>query len=181
MKNPLSAGVVRAGRNRPERSARRLVGLLGRGAVVAAAAMMVFAPASSAGAGITMPNGLNERVCLDALTRDGRTLTGVVQVWACNNGAQQRWIPGPNGSLRNALDERLCLDALTRDGRTLTGVVQVWACNGGAQQRWIAGPSHSLRNGLNDRLCLDALTTNGHTLTGRVQVWSCNNGAQQQW
>ncbi|MFD3459725.1 ricin-type beta-trefoil lectin domain protein [Nocardia fluminea] len=178
VKNPFSAEV---GRDRSVRSARRLVGLLGHGAVVAAVAMMAFAPTSSAAAGVTMPNGLNERVCLDALTHDGRTLTGAVQVWACNNGAQQRWIPGPNGSLRNALNERLCLDAVTLDGRTLTGRVQVWACNGGAQQRWIVGPGHSLRNGLNDRVCLDAVTTDGHTLTGRVQVWACNGGAQQQW
>jgi hypothetical protein len=53
--------------------------------------MMAFAPASSSATGVTLPNGLNERVCLDALTTDGHTLTGRVQVWACNGGAQQQW------------------------------------------------------------------------------------------
>ncbi len=52
--------------------------------------MMAFAPTSSAAVGVTMPNGLNERVCLDALTTDGHRLTGAVQGWACNGGAQQQ-------------------------------------------------------------------------------------------
>lgn len=182
MKNSSTGEVSRTGRKGPGRLARRLVGSLGTGAVVAAVATLVFAPASSAAA-ITMPNGLNPGLCLDALTLDGRTVANGAraQVWTCNGGAQQKWIPGPNGSLRNGLDQRLCLDAVTLDGRTLTGRVQVWACNGGKQQQWVVGPSHSLRNGLDQRVCLDAVTLDGHTLNGRVQVYPCNGGAQQQW
>ncbi|MGW5450715.1 RICIN domain-containing protein [Nocardia sp. NPDC003979] len=93
MKDQLTAEVSRAERKGPGRSARRLVGSLSTGAVMAAVAMLAVAPASSAAAGITMPNGLNERVCLDALTLDGHTVAqdARAQVWVCNGGAQQQW------------------------------------------------------------------------------------------
>ncbi|MFI6867682.1 ricin-type beta-trefoil lectin domain protein [Nocardia sp. NPDC050406] len=159
---------------------RRLGSLLGQAAALAAAAVMIGAPSSWA-ASTTLPNGLNPGLCLDAQTLDGRTLTGAVQMYACNGGRAQQWISGSGNSLRNGLNQALCLDAQTLDGRTLTGKVQMYACNGGRAQQWISGSGNSLRNGLNQGLCLDAQTLDGRTLTGKVQMYACNGGRAQQW
>jgi V8-like Glu-specific endopeptidase len=127
-------------------------------------------------------SGMNLGKCLDAQTLDGKTLTGGMQVWDCNGGAQQSWSGPADSLLHNGMTTTKCLDAQTLDGRTLTGSLQVWDCNGGPQQQWILDPAnHTLHNGMDNTKCLDAQTLDGKTLTGSIQVWACNGGPQQQW
>ncbi|MFI6866602.1 ricin-type beta-trefoil lectin domain protein [Nocardia sp. NPDC050406] len=135
MTNSAAIHVDRTSENSSRTARRRFATLLGQGAALAAAALMLSAPSSWA-ASTTLPNGLNRGLCLDAQTLDGRTLTGKVQMYACNGGRAQQWISGSGNSLRNGLNQGLCLDAQTLDGRTLTGKVQMYACNGGRAQQW---------------------------------------------
>ncbi|GAB2441925.1 hypothetical protein GCM10027262_52970 [Nocardia tengchongensis] len=163
-----------------QRGSRQPVRLLGTGAALAAAAMVICAPSASA-ASMTLVNGLVQGTCLDAQTMDGVTLTGVAQVITCNSGPAQQWINGSANSLRNGLNPGMCLDAQTMDGTSLTGVAQVIPCNGGLVQEWFTGPGNTLHNGLDGAMCLDGQTLEGRTLTSVVQVIPCNGGPAQQW
>ncbi|WP_197093831.1 ricin-type beta-trefoil lectin domain protein [Nonomuraea sp. SBT364] len=72
--------------------------------------------------------------CLD-VTGNG-TANGIqVQLWDCNGGGAQQWVPQPNGALLNPQSGR-CLDSpggATADGTRL----RIWDCNGSpAQSFW---------------------------------------------
>lgn len=93
--------------------------------------------------------------CLDLLghlTANG----SAVALWSCNDGENQRWTAGEDGTRRTLA---VCLDA---NGTTARSAVTVWTCNGGANQRWERTADGMLRN---DRsgLCLTA-TSSGSRL-----------------
>ncbi len=108
--------------------------------------------------------------CLDA--NAGGTANGtVVQLYACNGSAAQRWtlvngqITGPGGQ---------CLD-VTGGSSALGTRLQLWSCSGEANQQW------SLHDGVVTGLagnCLD-VTGNSSTDGTPVQMWSCS-GADNQ-
>ncbi|WP_249227817.1 ricin-type beta-trefoil lectin domain protein [Kutzneria sp. CA-103260] len=75
----------------------------------------------------------HEGLCLD-VTGAGTTNGTKVELWECNGGANQKWQPQPDGSLKSTLSG-LCLDD---PGFTTTNGTQleIWDCNGGANQKW---------------------------------------------
>ena len=122
--------------------------------------------------------------CVDA---DLNTINGngtKVQLWDCNNQAQQNWRSYTDGTIRSSKNGK-CLDA---DLNTINGngtKVQLWDCNGQPQQRWtITGSStaatHRVISQYNGR-CIDAdlNTINGNGT--KVQLWDCNGQPQQDW
>ena len=70
--------------------------------------------------------------CLDitgASTANGT----LVELWTCNGGANQQWLP-VNGMLVNPVSGK-CLDdpgSNTANGTQL----DIWDCNGGSNQQW---------------------------------------------
>ncbi|MEV4136837.1 ricin-type beta-trefoil lectin domain protein [Dactylosporangium sp. NPDC049742] len=69
--------------------------------------------------------------CMDA-TGNGTANGTLIQLWDCNGGGAQQWVPQPNGSLRNPQSGR-CLDS--PNGSTNNGArLQLWDCNGSAAQ-----------------------------------------------
>ena len=100
----------------------------------------------------------------------------VVDLWDCNDGANQTWTATPAGELR--VYGTKCLDATgagTADG---TPVI-VFDCTGGSNQKWDVRSDGTVV-GAGSGKCLDAQghgTANGTPL----QLWSCTGGANQRW
>ena len=70
--------------------------------------------------------------CLDAYNQ-GKTAGTVVDIYACNGGANQQW-QAENGELVNPTSGQ-CLD--DPDGSTTNGTqLQIYACWGGSNQKW---------------------------------------------
>jgi hypothetical protein len=70
--------------------------------------------------------------CLD-IYRDEKTSKAPVELWTCDDGANQQW-QAVNGTLVNPVS-RKCLDDprfTTADGTQL----EIYTCNGGADQQW---------------------------------------------
>ncbi|CAL9350001.1 endo-1,4-beta-xylanase [Streptomyces sp. enrichment culture] len=111
--------------------------------------------------------------CLDvpgASTADGTQ----VQLWDCNNRANQQWTPTAAGELRVYGDK--CLDAAgTGNGAS----VQIYSCWGGDNQKWRLNSDGSIV-GVQSGLCLDAVA-NGTANGTRIQLYSCWNGTNQRW
>ncbi|MEU4257756.1 endo-1,4-beta-xylanase [Streptomyces fradiae] len=111
--------------------------------------------------------------CLDvpgAATADGTQ----VQLWDCNNRANQQWTLTAAGELRVYGDK--CLDAA---GTGSGAKVQIYSCWGGDNQKWRLNSDGSIV-GVQSGLCLDAAA--GGTANGTViQLYSCWNGGNQRW
>lgn len=77
-------------------------------------------------------------VCLDV--RNGGTANGTqVQLWACNGGADQKWLPLGGGQLEavNASSVRHLTVVLNDpDGHGNGTKLQIWQSNGGNPQFW---------------------------------------------
>ncbi|MER7278706.1 ricin-type beta-trefoil lectin domain protein [Dactylosporangium sp. NPDC000244] len=69
--------------------------------------------------------------CLDA-TGNGTANATPLQLWDCNGGGAQQWVPQANGALLNPQSGR-CLDS--PNGSTANGArLQLWDCNGSVAQ-----------------------------------------------
>ncbi|MEU3449057.1 endo-1,4-beta-xylanase [Streptomyces thermolilacinus] len=111
--------------------------------------------------------------CLDvpgASTADGTQ----VQLWDCNNRANQQWTHTATGELRVYGDK--CLDAA---GTGNGAKVQIYSCWGGDNQKWRLNADGSIV-GVQSGLCLDAVA-NGTANGTLIQLYSCWNGANQRW
>ncbi|GAB3083722.1 RICIN domain-containing protein [Micromonospora schwarzwaldensis] len=114
--------------------------------------------------------------CLD-VTDNTSTWGAQAELWDCNGGENQQWLPTSAGELR-AFGRSVCLDVLNQ-GTTPGSTVGIWGCNGQTNQRWTLkqdGTIVSARSGL----CLDASgggTGNGTALI----VWTCNGQPNQKW
>ncbi|MEV4756533.1 ricin-type beta-trefoil lectin domain protein [Micromonospora sp. NPDC049559] len=132
------------------------------------------------GAGVGTPTGPRSGAlkalgkCADinaAGTADGTR----VQIWDCNNAAQQTWTVGADGTVRGL---GKCLD-VQASGLTSGTKVQLWTCNGTGAQQWTPAANGALRNPQSGR-CLDipgSDTTNGNQL----QIYDCNGTGAQNW
>ncbi|MER5204124.1 endo-1,4-beta-xylanase [Streptomyces sp. NPDC002825] len=128
-------------------------------------------PTPSPGAG--QIKGVASGRCLDvpgASTTDGTQLN----LWDCNNAANQQWTYTAAGELRVYGDK--CLDA----GGTANGAkVQIYSCWGGDNQKWRLNSDGSIV-GVQSGLCLDA-AANGTANGTLIQLYSCWGGANQRW
>ncbi|GHJ43502.1 glycoside hydrolase [Catellatospora sp. TT07R-123] len=72
--------------------------------------------------------------CMDA-TGNGTANGTLIQLWDCNGGGAQQWVPQPDGSFKNPQSGR-CLDSPS--GSTSNGArLQLWDCNSSpAQMFW---------------------------------------------
>ena len=83
-----------------------------------------------------------------------------VQLWSCDEGANQQWHQQDNGdgSWSYSVDDygtNYCLDSLT--GRHyLQTPVEVYPCSAGNAQKWTIGPEGQLQNVDSPGLCADA-------------------------
>ncbi|MGC5014198.1 ricin-type beta-trefoil lectin domain protein, partial [Streptosporangium sp. DT93] len=69
--------------------------------------------------------------CLD-VTGNATAAGSPLQLWDCNGGGAQQWVPQSNGTLLNPQSGR-CLDS--PDGSTANGTrLRLWDCNGAAAQ-----------------------------------------------
>ncbi|MEV6157404.1 RICIN domain-containing protein [Nonomuraea sp. NPDC052129] len=111
--------------------------------------------------------------CLDV--RGFSPKNGVqVQLWKCNQNANQLWVMLKDGTIRNSLNGK-CLDVRGYGPKNKTPV-QMWKCTGNANQQWYWSSSKfdgykTLRSRLNNK-CLDArgrTSKNGTPL----QMWAC--------
>ncbi|MER8183398.1 RICIN domain-containing protein [Kitasatospora sp. NPDC094015] len=117
--------------------------------------------------------------CLD-VPRGDATDGNDVELWTCNGGANQKWIPGWDGSMVNFATNK-CLDVVGSNGPPQNGTrVEIWTCNGGANQKWqFTTTSGKTRLQLaNTNLCMDMNTPRG---TSASQVWECNTTWPQQF
>jgi hypothetical protein len=120
--------------------------------------------------------------CLDAdanaLNRNGTR----IQLWTCNNTAQQSFAFRTDGSIVSATNTGYCLDA---DLNTIGGNgtrLQLWSCNGQPQQRWVfnSGGPGDIRSAYNGR-CIDADLNTINRDGTYMQLWDCNGQNQQRW
>jgi Glycosyl hydrolase family 59/Ricin-type beta-trefoil lectin domain/Concanavalin A-like lectin/glucanases superfamily len=97
-----------------------------------------------------------------------------VQMWDCNNGSNQQWTVGTDGTVRV---NGKCLD-ITGAGTADGTLVELWDCNGGGNQQWQA-ENGTLVNPASGK-CLDDPASNTTEGT-QLELWTCNGGANQQW
>ncbi|MFI8500010.1 endo-1,4-beta-xylanase [Streptomyces sp. NPDC085524] len=128
-------------------------------------------PTPSPGSG--QIKGVGSGRCLDvpgAVTTDGTQ----VNLWDCNNRANQQWSYTAGGELR--VYGNKCLDAA---GAGNGAKVQIYSCWGGDNQKWRLNSDGSVV-GVQSGLCLDA-TGNGTANGTMIQLYSCSNGSNQRW
>ncbi|MFJ6793698.1 endo-1,4-beta-xylanase [Streptomyces sp. NPDC091268] len=117
--------------------------------------------------------GVGSGRCLDvpgSATADGTQLN----LWDCNNRANQQWTYTAAGELR--VYDNKCLDA----GGTGNGAkVQIYSCWGGDNQKWRLNSDGSIV-GVQSGLCLDA-AANGTANGTLIQLYSCWNSTNQRW
>jgi hypothetical protein len=131
-------------------------------------------PPSSPAAGSTGPlRGVASNRCLDVSGRS-QSDGAVVQIWDCNNGANQTWTATSGNQL--TVYGNKCLDA----PGTATGTrLQIWTCHGGANQQWRINADGTI-TGVQSGLCLDV--TGAGTANGTaVVLWTCHGGNNQRW
>jgi len=107
-----------------------------------------------------------------------------VQLWDCNNQAQQNWVVRSDGTIRSSKNGK-CLDADVNNINTNGTRVQLWTCNGSRQQQWAitggaTGSSHQLVNQISNR-CVDADLNTIQNVGTKIQLWDCNGQPQQAW
>ncbi|MFJ8438347.1 ricin-type beta-trefoil lectin domain protein [Kitasatospora griseola] len=81
-------------------------------------------------------------LCLD-VANNGTANGSVIELWDCNGGANQQWIPRANGSLYNPVSGR-CVD-LPWGNRVVNNAMTLFDCHGGTNQSW--SPLHPLMSG----------------------------------
>ncbi|WP_436760008.1 RICIN domain-containing protein [Streptosporangium sp. V21-05] len=147
-------------------------------AVVASGLALTTAPAQASAVAGKRIKMVEFSRCLDV--KDFNTGNGaLVQLWSCNNNANQLWNFYRDGTIRSVLNGK-CLDIKEFNIRA-GAVVQMWSCSGAANQRWYWGPKYNnvgyrtIRSVLNG-FCLDAKGKQ-HKLGTPIQTWSCS----QQW
>ncbi|AEV84760.1 feruloyl esterase [Actinoplanes sp. SE50] len=136
------------------------------------AAVAVTLPASAAATGAL--TGLAGK-CVDVAA--GGTANGTkVQLWTCNNSAQQRVSVADDRTIR-VLGK--CLDVtggVNADGTK----VQLWDCFGNANQQWVYNSAtKDIVNPATGR-CLDAAGQSSADGTP-LQIWTCNSQTNQDW
>jgi hypothetical protein len=121
---------------------------------------------------ITGPGGK----CVDVAADDTGTNGAAVQLWDCQNWAEdQFWSHHTNGSLSTI---GRCLD-INGNGTAGGTKVELWDCNGVGGQVWQQRSDGSLFNPQSGR-CLDS--PSGATANGtRLQIWDCNGSAAQKF
>ncbi|WP_156056361.1 RICIN domain-containing protein [Streptosporangium roseum] len=119
--------------------------------------------------------------CLDV--KDFSPKNGaIVQLWRCNQNANQLWTMHKDGSIRNSLNGK-CLDVRDFNSKN-RAAVQMWKCTGNANQQWYWSSSKhngykTLRSRLNNR-CLDATEKQSKNGTP-LQIWACHGGWNQSF
>ena len=127
--------------------------------------------------GGSMISGVGSGLCLDVINA-GTTEGTRVQLYSCNNYAQQQWIYN-NGQLQVYGNYGLCLDANSVQGGANGTIIQVWDCTNGSNQQWTAEPDGTIRS-VAYGSCLDAVNA-GTTDGTLLQLWACNGGTNQAW
>jgi len=114
--------------------------------------------------------------CVDVAADDTGTDGAAVQLWNCQNYAEdQFWTHNVDGSLSTI---GRCLD-INGNGTANGTQVELWDCDGAGGQKWIQQADGSLRNPQSGR-CLDS--PSGATGNGtRLQIWDCNGSAAQKF
>jgi hypothetical protein len=119
--------------------------------------------------------GAGSNRCLD-VPNASQTDGALLQIWDCNNQANQQWTLTSGGQL--TVYGTKCLDVPNH--ATANGTrVQIWTCTGGANQQWRLNSDGTV-TGAESGLCLDvtgAATANGTA----VEIWTCNGGSNQRW
>ncbi|MCU7729374.1 RICIN domain-containing protein [Actinoplanes sp. KI2] len=117
--------------------------------------------------------GAGSNRCLD-VNGQSQADGAVVQIWDCNNGANQTWTATSGNQL--TVYGNKCLDAPS----TANGArIRIWSCTGATNQQWRINSDGTI-TGVASGLCLDvtgAATANGTA----VELWTCNGGSNQQW
>ncbi|RYZ03370.1 MAG: glucose dehydrogenase [Myxococcales bacterium] len=118
--------------------------------------------------------GVQSGRCLDV--RGGSTTPGsVLQIFACNGGANQGFTFTAAGELR-AFEGTQCVQA---QGTAGGAAVVIAACNGQLNQQWRLNANKSI-TGAQSSLCLD-VSGQGTADRTPVILWSCNGQTNQQW
>ncbi|MEU6465295.1 arabinofuranosidase catalytic domain-containing protein [Streptomyces sp. NPDC046976] len=121
---------------------------------------------------VTGPGGK----CVDVAADDTGTNGTAVQLWDCQNWAEdQHWQHNADGSLSTI---GRCLD-IEGNGTANGAKVELWDCDGVGGQKWVQQADGSLLNPQSGR-CLDS--PSGATANGtRLQIWDCNGAAAQKF
>ncbi|MFF0477721.1 endo-1,4-beta-xylanase [Streptomyces sp. NPDC004284] len=117
--------------------------------------------------------GIASGRCLDVPGSSGADGTQL-DLWDCNNQADQQWTYTAAGELRVYGDK--CLDAA---GTGNGAKVQIYSCWGGDNQKWRLNSDGSIA-GVQSGLCLDA-AANGTADGTPIQLYSCWGGTNQRW
>jgi non-reducing end alpha-L-arabinofuranosidase len=114
--------------------------------------------------------------CVDVAGDDTGVNGAAVQLWACQNWAEdQHWEHFADNTLRTL---GRCLD-IDGNGTAAGTGVELWDCNGVGGQVWMQQADGSLKNPQSGR-CLDS--PNGATADGtRLQIWDCNGAPAQKF
>ncbi|MFK4070678.1 ricin-type beta-trefoil lectin domain protein [Streptomyces sp. NPDC029674] len=114
------------------------------------------------------------RKCLDV--KGGKAANGTqIQLYTCNNGVAQSWIPQKDGTFR-ALGK--CLDNY-RNKSTNGNKISLSDCTGGASQRWSVNARGQIVHVASGKV-LDV--TGGSTANGtKVQLYAANTYKRQIW
>lgn len=114
--------------------------------------------------------------CLDVVGNVSTSGTAV-DIWDCNNQANQQWSLSSTGQLQ-VFNASTCLG--TVGAATTAGTyLNIQTCNGGASQKWAVNANGTITSQPSG-LCVDvdhAGTTNGT----KVLLWNCNGQSNQQW
>ena len=127
--------------------------------------------------------------CLDADTHTGDRNGTIVQLWTCNNSAQQRWVATRNAQGYITIKSRLngrCLDADTHTLDRPSTIVQLWDCNGQSQQQWVDDEQgdeqrYIIGSRIRPTKVLDADVHTENRDGTIIQLWEFNGQVQQQF
>ena len=121
---------------------------------------------------VTGPGGK----CMDVAADDTGANGAAVQLWDCQNYAEdQYWTHFADNTLRTL---NRCLD-IEGNGTAGGAKLELWDCNGVGGQKWVQQADGSLRNPQSGR-CLDS--PSGATANGtRLQIYDCNASAAQKF
>ena len=128
------------------------------------------------GCGAATPTGQltgNGAKCADV--SGGGTADGTpVILYTCTGGANQRWVPATDHSVRSLGK------CLTASGTTPGSTAVLSACTGAGTQHWTAAPDGTLANAASG-LCLDVYG-GGTADTAPLDTWNCGHlQANQVW
>jgi hypothetical protein len=104
---------------------------------------------------------------------------GNVNMWKCQNGANQAWTYMPDTKQLRDKNSGKCLDL--SGGNQANGTnLQIWTCDpSNNNQRWEAAGDGSFKKPGTDK-CVDV--SGGSTSNGaNVQLWDCHGGAAQRF